>query len=125
MLRVATLYALAATNWTAEDRLAAWRRELALAAPAYRRQLGRARPTSRQRHALRQDGARNHATVTRVQLQRRAGAQARVTVWVTERTSSGTGTLVGETRNRVRLQRRPDGRWRVSGWTAATDGSQG
>lgn len=125
-LQVATRYALAATNWTARDRLAAWRRELALASSGYRRALQQARPTSSQLRALRADAARNRAAVAGIQIRGPVEAgRTRVLVWLSERTSTRAGSIVGQTRNRVRLQQQPDGHWLVSGWTTATDGSGG
>ena len=124
-LQVATRYALAATNWTAQDRLAAWRAESALATPGYRRQLGHAQPDASARRELRRERARNQATLTRSELIARAGARARATVWLNERTRTRTRSLAGQTRNQVRLQQQPDGRWLVSGWTTATDGIEG
>ncbi len=120
-LQVAERYALAATNWTAQDRLAAWRRELALATPGYRGQLRRAQPDAGERRELRRERAQNQATLTRSELVERTGARARVTVWLSERTSTRADSLVGQTRNQVHLQQRPDGHWLVSGWTTATD----
>ncbi|MBE2320381.1 hypothetical protein DVA67_030740 [Solirubrobacter sp. CPCC 204708] len=115
--RVATAYALTATNWTSRTRLTAWRRELALAAPDYRRQLRRTRPTRSWLRALRIERASSRSTVVAVeQVAAVRGSRARVLVTLRERTATSRGTLVGETRNQVLLQR-SHGEWQVTRWT--------
>ena len=119
VLATARAYALTARNWTAGTYRRAWRRELALTAATYRRQLRAARPTDAQLGALKTDAAASSATVTRIQRDARVPApRARVLIWLAERTNVAGQTVTGTTRNEVRLLRRRDGRWRVIGWTA-------
>jgi hypothetical protein len=118
-ITVARAYALTARNWTAATYERSWRRQLTLAAGAYRRQLRAARPTRAQLVALKSDMAASSATVTRVQPDARVRApRARVVVWLAERTHAAGQTITGMTRNEVRLHRAREGRWRVTGWTA-------
>ena len=122
-LRVARAYALAATNWTARTRMAAWRRELALAAPGYARALRDARPTGAQLRALRVERVRSHTRITGADIDPQVRApRARVLVAMRERTSSVAGALAGETHNQVLLEH-SGGRWRVTGWSVLPGGS--
>jgi len=119
VLVTARAYALTARNWTAATYRRAWRRELALAAGAYRGQLRAARPTEEQLDALETDGASSNATVSRIQRDTRVPApRARVLTWLAERTTVAGQTITGTTRNEIRLRRASDGRWRVTAWTA-------
>ena len=123
-LRLARAYALAATNWTARTRMAAWQRELALAAPEYARALRETRPTHARVRALRTERARSRATLTRADIDPQVRPpRARVLVALRERTSSVAGTLSGQTRNEVQLER-SGGRWRVTGWSVLPGGSE-
>jgi hypothetical protein len=118
VLATARTYALTARNWTAASYRRVWRRELALTAGAYRRQLRAARPTPRQLAALKTDAATSRATVTRTQRDARVPApRARVLIWLAERTNVAGQTITGATRNEVRL-RRAGREWRVTAWTA-------
>jgi hypothetical protein len=122
-LRLARAYALAATNWTARTRMAAWQRELVLAAPEYARALGAARPTRTRLRALRTERARSRATVVRADIDPQVRLpRVRVLVALRERTSSVAGTLAGQTRNEVLLEH-SGGRWRVTGWSVLPGGS--
>jgi hypothetical protein len=114
---VARTFATAARTWTAETYTTAWRTQLTLAAPGYRRALRQARPTAAQVQALRAERARAHATVLGTERDPRVALpRARVIVSLQERTDTAHGALAARTRNEVRLEQR-DGRWRVTGWT--------
>ncbi len=118
VLATARAYALAARNWTAATYRRAWRRELALTAGRYRRQLRAANPTDAQLGALTTDAAASSATVTRIQRDAHVPTpRARVLIWLAERTNVAGQTITGTTRNEVRL-RRAGRDWKVTAWTA-------
>ena len=115
-ISVARAYVLAARTWSADTYDRAWRRELELAAGAYRRALRAARPTDGQLATMRADGAASRAAILRVD-STVTGSRARVVVELDERTRSGGRVVEGVTRNEVRLVR-SGRRWRVVGFTA-------
>lgn len=108
--RTAVAFALAARNWSAATRLAAWRRQRALAGGRYRRLLERARPT---RATERTSSIAIPASPPRSST---AGPRAQVLIELHERTTTARQVTTSPTRNQVSLRRRA-GAWRVTGWT--------
>ncbi len=121
-VRTASVYALVARNRTAGNRLTAWRCEIALASPAYRRELRRARPSRADLITLRLDHASASAQVVGARPDpSRTLPRARVVVTLRERIVTRDEQLTSETVNEVLLNHHR-GIWLVTRWTLSADG---